>query len=57
MEIELILGADMVGRIYEKFGCIGHPIATINFEEIPTPIVEGIEENLELEKINIEDYM
>ena len=59
MEIELILGSDSVGRIYQKLGAIHRPIATISFEEIPEEIpVEA--ENPEVienkEEINIEDY-
>ena len=38
MEIELILGSDMVGRIYEKFGGIAHPVATISFEKLSEEI-------------------
>jgi len=44
MEIEMILGSDMVGRIYEKFGGIAHPVATISFEELSEDIPEEIPE-------------
>lgn len=46
MEIEMILGKDLVGRIYQKFENFSRPIAIISFEEIPEEIPDMLPEEL-----------
>jgi len=51
MEIEMILGKDLVGRIYQKFENFSRPIAIISFEEIPDMLPEelGVLDEIESE--------
>lgn len=64
MEIEFILGEDMVGRIYKSIEN-GHQerITAISFEEIPEEVPASAavpagfyEEELQKPEFNVEDY-
>ena len=58
MELEYIIGKDLVGRIYQKFEKFSRPLdIQIQFEDIKEEIPEVIDVQEEKELINIEDFM